>query len=111
MKHMALLHVRELGEDVKALVLESTPPILSVGRRCMNNGYSFSRERDRYPTFTTKSGRVITLHVEGDIPYLRVKSPALIGHLALPGAEMRQTPMEKLRTSRYYRNPSLNQWT
>ena len=34
-----LLRVEELDEDVEPYVLDSTPAVLSVGRRCVDFGY------------------------------------------------------------------------
>ena len=31
----------ELNEEIDAYVLDSTPAVISVGKRCMNMGYSF----------------------------------------------------------------------
>ena len=35
------VRVKHLNEVVRALVLDSTPPVLSVGLRCVDHGYSF----------------------------------------------------------------------
>ena len=35
------LKIPELGEQVTALVLPSTPSVLSIGRRCMREGFRF----------------------------------------------------------------------
>eukprot|EP00971_Amphidinium_carterae_P140703 2788424-Amphidinium_carterae.1 len=52
------------------LLLESTPDVLSVGRRCMTEGYSFHWEKGENPYFIDKKGRRIDLSVERYIPYL-----------------------------------------
>jgi hypothetical protein len=36
-----VLNVPELNEEVRACVLDATPAVLSVGRRCMEHGYAF----------------------------------------------------------------------
>ena len=33
--------VDELGEKIEPYVLRSTPPVMSVGQRCMERGYTF----------------------------------------------------------------------
>ena len=35
------MQVGKLADVVSPLVLNSTPPVLSVGKRCMDEGYSF----------------------------------------------------------------------
>ena len=39
-----MLQVKNLREEVTALVLESTPPVLSVGKRCKDEGWAFHWE-------------------------------------------------------------------
>ena len=63
--------VEELGEHALAIVLDSTPNVLSVGLRVMEYGYSFSWPAFSVPTITTPQGRVIELGVHDYIPYLR----------------------------------------
>ncbi len=36
------VHVTELGEVVSPYILEATPPVLSVGARCMLHGFTLS---------------------------------------------------------------------
>ena len=38
---VARMTVNEFGEEVAPYILDSTPAVLSVGYRCMNQGYSF----------------------------------------------------------------------
>jgi hypothetical protein len=40
-RHEAPLRLEELSEDVVPLILPSTPAVLSIGRRCMEQGYGF----------------------------------------------------------------------
>ena len=37
----ALLQVAPLGEVIEPLVMESCPPVLTVGKRCMEHGWGF----------------------------------------------------------------------
>ena len=37
----ATLSIPLLGDDVTALVLDNTPSVLSLGKRCMEQGYEF----------------------------------------------------------------------
>ena len=71
-EQVAEMTVKELLEDIRPLVLEETPSVLSIGRRCMRYGYGFYWRPGRKPILVTPKGRRIKLHVEGDIPYLIV---------------------------------------
>ena len=62
--------VCNLDEVIEAHVLESTPSIISVGKRCMDMGYSFAWTAGCKPTLTCPSGRVVTLDVINNVPYL-----------------------------------------
>ena len=39
--HEVAVRVEPIQEDVSALILENTPDLLSLGRRCVENGYAF----------------------------------------------------------------------
>ena len=62
--------VGNLDEVIEAHVLESTPSIISVGKRCMDMGYSFVWTAGCKPTLTCPSGRTVTLDVINNVPYL-----------------------------------------
>ena len=67
---MAHIHVSALSQVSKALVLPSTPLVLIVGRRCMEEGYSFIWEANSEPYMKGPDGRVVALKVRGYVPYL-----------------------------------------
>ena len=60
----------QLDEDVNALVLPSIPYVLSLGRRCQNEGYGFWWPPYGLPHLMLPSGRVMVLRVYDYIPYL-----------------------------------------
>ena len=60
--------VGNLDEVIEAHVLESTPSIISVGKRCMDMGYSFVWTAGCTPT--CPSGRTVTLDIINNVPYL-----------------------------------------
>ena len=62
--------VCNLDEVIEAHVLESTPSIISVGKRCMDMGYLFVWTAGCKPTLTCPSGRMVTLDVINNVPYL-----------------------------------------
>jgi hypothetical protein len=84
--------VEELCEQVDVRILPATPPVLSVGRRCMEHGYSFMWMAGRDPIFVLPSGKRVALEVEGLVPYLRsgpnVACPVTFG----PGVPARGGP-------------------
>ena len=60
----------ELAVSVEAHVLDNTPPLLSVGRRCMNDGMTFVWPAGSDPYFIRKDGMKVALSVEGYVPYI-----------------------------------------
>ena len=65
------LHLSALGEDIEPYVLDSTPAVLSVGKRCRKMGYSFIWLAGKSPVFITPSLKAVVLEIVDDIPYLR----------------------------------------
>ena len=72
--HSIPLKMRELDETICPFVLKDTPSVISVGKRTMNDGYSFVWNASENPYFITPKGKVIPLEVLQDIPYLRRNS-------------------------------------
>ena len=62
-----LLHWISTSE---ALVLPSTPMVLSVGRRCVGQGYSLVWEANAAPYMKSPEGKIVHLAVDGYTPYL-----------------------------------------
>ena len=94
------MKVPELGETVQPWVLKSSPAVLSVGARCMENGYSFVWPAGSVPYFVLPSGEYLLLEVRDCIPYLKrgmapttITPPSLMARIgkAAPGVE---TPLE-----------------
>ena len=71
------LQVGPLLEVVSPLLLESTPAVLSIGRRCMRDGYGFYWSPFSDPYVITPQGYKVQLDVVGDVPYLRETSLAV----------------------------------
>eukprot|EP00971_Amphidinium_carterae_P223359 4431878-Amphidinium_carterae.1 len=61
--------VNTLRSTITPLLLDSTLDVLSVGRRCMTEGYSFHWESGKNPYFIDKKRR-ISMTVDRYIPYL-----------------------------------------
>ncbi len=63
---------------VTAHVLDSTPPVISVGRLCIDHKYEFYwPPGSKNPYFITPKGKRIDLTVDDYIPYICSKDPAL----------------------------------
>ena len=82
---IAQVRVAALGTTSEALVLPSTPMVLSIGRRCMEDGYSFVWEANQNPYMKIPEGRIITLFVDGNIPYLTDDASDNVVLLAVAG--------------------------
>ena len=65
-----LAGVPEMGIQVTANILESTPSVLSVGKRCMLDGCSFVWNADSEPYMVLPTGKRVVLTVSGFCPYL-----------------------------------------
>ena len=67
--------IPELQETPEFWVMKQCPPLMSVGLRCMEMGYTFMWKRGQSPYFITPRGTVVELIVRGNIPYLHVGDP------------------------------------
>jgi len=61
-----------LRQIVHPHLLPDTPAVLSIGKRCMEEGYQFVWKPYTKPFLITPDGIIIPLDVEGNIPILRV---------------------------------------
>ena len=65
------LQIQGLGEFVEHYLLENSPDVLSIGRRCELEGYAFYWEPySQKPYFISREGARITLSSIGHVPYL-----------------------------------------
>jgi hypothetical protein len=64
--------VSQLGEPISAYVMESSPTVMSIGRRCMTLGYSFVWNGYKNPYIVTPKGKKIKLEVVDYVPYLPI---------------------------------------
>ena len=63
--------IGEFGEIAEPYILDSTPDVLSTGRRCVEDGYRFAWEPySLHPTMTTASGKVVHLVSRDCCPHL-----------------------------------------
>ncbi len=68
------LYCSELAQLVHPYLLHDTPPVLSIGKRCMEQGFTFHWDPGRNPVMTNPEGMIVELEVEKNIPYLRAGS-------------------------------------
>ena len=91
--HMIVDGVEEL---IEAHVLESTPSLLSLGKRCLEHGYRFVWQPFAEPKFYDPHGTPVRIEVINNIPYLFPSETTVVSnkyrqqHLysALPAAVM-----------------------
>jgi hypothetical protein len=65
-----ILQCGPLKEHVYPLLLDSTPAVLSVGRRCMEDGFSFHWPAGGNPVFVSPNGTQLVCEVDNFVPYL-----------------------------------------
>ena len=68
--------VPSLNGKVQPYLLNSTPAVLSIGRRCAEDGFGFYWPPRGTPVLETPDGQRLKLEVEGYIPYLPMQVPS-----------------------------------
>ena len=63
------MNIVEFEENIEPYVLPDTPSVLSIGRRCMHEGYHVIWLANKHPYMIAPSGKLVALAVEDDIPY------------------------------------------
>ncbi|CAE7749097.1 GIP [Symbiodinium sp. CCMP2456] len=71
---MSNFKTKSCAETINAYVLDDTPSVLSVGKRCMQQGYGFVWPPGKDPFMINPEGKRISLFVHGDIPHVRAGS-------------------------------------
>ena len=66
---------RELDQESRADVLDETPAVLSVGKKCMEQGYAFIWMSGSDPYLMDKAGACTPLTVRDNIPYIKLNDP------------------------------------
>ena len=65
-----LMFSKAMGGQISPYLLPETPSVLSICKRCMEEGYSFIWHANEAPYLETPNGGCISLRVERNIPYL-----------------------------------------
>jgi hypothetical protein len=71
---LPLQGVALLGE-MSPYVMEHTPAVLSIGRRCTQHGYSFRWPASTSPYFVKPDGQKIVCDAHAYVPYVRRREP------------------------------------
>ena len=80
------MQIMSLMEDIHPLVLESTPAVLSVGKRCMEECWTLIWTPWKNPLLISPSGKKIHLKVHGNVPCLvENKNYAMPANAQVPG--------------------------
>ena len=64
------INLPELGQSVECYLLESTPPVCSVGRRCLDEDHDFHWPCRKAPYFITPDGKKIQCKLKGRVPII-----------------------------------------
>ncbi len=59
-----------LQQQLSPFVVDISPALLSLGKRCMLDGFSFNWPAYQRPTLTTPQGKDVLLPVENSLPWL-----------------------------------------
>ena len=75
-ENVANIYVHELDENITPFILNNTPPVLTVGYRCVETGYTIIWLHEQSPFFIRPDGMIIHLVVEKALTYYRANSAA-----------------------------------
>ena len=63
-------HIPALCEGFSPYVLKDSPPALSIGQRCLEDGYDFVWGRDNKPIFVRPDNEVVQFKMSSRVPFL-----------------------------------------
>ena len=63
-------HIRALCEGCSPYVLKDSPPALSIGQRCLEDGYDFVWGRGNKPMFVRPDNEVVQFKMSSRVPFL-----------------------------------------
>ena len=82
------LQVAKLKLVVRPKVLLNTPAVLSIGKRCMEDGFDFVWRRRELPQLVHPDGTVTVMPLDNLVPYLEEETGNRNSPIALPGIEV-----------------------
>ena len=62
------ISIKEMGLDMSGYILPNAPPLMSLGRRCLRDGFSFVWIANQRPYFVRPDGKIVRLDVIGGHP-------------------------------------------
>ena len=62
--------MQDIDEVIDAHVMQNTPSLISIGKRCMEQGYTFTWPAGELPVLQGPNGKEIVLDVLNNVPYL-----------------------------------------
>ena len=74
---VAEIDLNTLPGSITPYILEQTPSVLSVGTRCMDQGYSFVWPAGSSPFLVRPDGKAVVLKVDGHVPILDDSCPVV----------------------------------
>ena len=80
----ASIHIDCINKEVHPYVLPDTPAVISVGMRCIQDGWDFVWRKFSRPYFRKKDGSKIKLEVKDYVPYLPSKDGRIPAALGVP---------------------------
>ena len=70
-EEQCIIEVSSIASKAEPYVLPETPSVLSVGQRCMDEGYDFVWRAFKRPYFLQSGGKKVYMDVKDYVPYLK----------------------------------------
>ena len=70
---IAPMFVPELHQSIQPLVLQDSPAVLSLGKRCVEDGYTFMWPAGELPRLLAPNGSEVPLIVRQNVPYVQAR--------------------------------------
>ncbi len=93
------MHLKVLRRKIDPLIMQSSPPVLSLGKRCMHEGFSFWWEAGHLPILYAPDGRETEPYLQNLVPMLHERTqmlmtpcPDVLTHGASPEISGRKLP-------------------
>ena len=69
------VHVEALDQPLQFVLLPNTPAVCSVGKKCMEQGFSFFWPKGEAPHFICPDGRKVQCQLRGNVPVFGDRGP------------------------------------
>ena len=92
----AIVYVKELGMSVRAILLENSPPVLSLGRLCRKDGFELRwAQGETNPgnePHLLKNGQKYNLLFENDVPHVTAAKALTVSTQPIESANHNVSP-------------------